>query len=117
MLYERPRFTLQQHDRLPALQSVPDVLRNIYSISAVLLTDDAGFHDLALVIVGRHPDLSLQYHKGLVLVGMVMYGDKSARFQGIEETVTLILQTLMEVVVLPQLKFPTFSKRPQTKGF
>jgi len=33
---------------------------------------------------------------------MVMYWDKSAWLQGIEETMTLILKAFVEVIVLPQ---------------
>ena len=102
MLDEWPCFALQQDTRLKALQPVPDVLGNVHTITATFLTDDAGFHYLALVIVGCHSDLSFQNHKGLVLVRMVMHWDKCAWFQRIEESVALVLNALMEIVVLPQ---------------
>ena len=102
MLNEWPCFALQQDTRLQALQPVPDVLGNVHTISTTLLADDAGFHNLALVIVSCHANLSFQYHKGLVLVRMVMHRNKCAWFQCVEETVALVLQTLMKVVVLPQ---------------
>ena len=102
MLNERARLALQQDTRLQALQPVPDVLGNVHTITATFLTDDTGFHYLALVIVGCHTHFALQNHKGLVLVGMVMYRNKCAWFQGIKESVALVLQTLMKVVVLPQ---------------
>jgi hypothetical protein len=80
---------------------MPYILGDIHTITATFLTDDTGFHDASLVIIGGHTDFSLQYHKSLVLIRMVMYGDESTWFQRIEKTVAFILQTLMEVIVLP----------------
>ena len=58
MLDEWPSLALQQDARLQAFQPVPDVLGNIHTIATALLTDDAGVHDLALIIVGRHANFS-----------------------------------------------------------
>ena len=44
MLYEWPGLTLQQNTRLQAFQPVPDILGNIHTITATLLTDDRGLH-------------------------------------------------------------------------
>ena len=102
MLNEGTSLALQQNARLQTFQTMPDVLGNIHTITSTFLAENAGVHSLTLVIIGRQPDLAPQYHKGLVLVGVMMYWDKSAWLQGVEESVTLVLQTLMEVIVLPQ---------------
>ena len=102
MFNEGTGLALHQDAWLQTLQSMPDVFGNIHTIAATLLTDNTRFHNLSLVIVGCHANLSFQYDKGLVLVGMVMHWDKSARLQRIEESVALVIEALMEVIVLPQ---------------
>ncbi len=95
-------FTFQKHAWLQTLEAMPNVLGNINAISSFFLTQDDGLQDLALVIVGRHLHPTPQYHKSLVLSGMVMHWNLSARLQRIEETVAFVLKALMEVVVHPQ---------------
>ena len=81
---------------------MPDVLGYIHTVSAALLTDDTSCQNLAIVIVGCYSGLTLQNDKGFVLVGMVVHRNKSTRLQGIQETVTFVIKTLVEVVVLSQ---------------
>ena len=102
MFNEWTGLALQQDTRLQTLQSMPDVLGNIHTIAATLLTNDAGFCNFSLVIVGCHANLSLQYHKGLILVRMMMHRNKRAWFQGIEESVALVIEAQVVVIVLPQ---------------
>jgi hypothetical protein len=102
MLYEWTFLALQKHTGFEAFQPVPHVFRDVNTIGSTILTDDAGLHYLAVIIVGRNPDFSLQDYKRLSLVGMMMHGDECARLQTIEESVAFFIQTLMEVVVHPQ---------------
>ena len=102
MLDEWTLLALQKYAGFQALQSVPNVFRDVNTIGSTILTDDTGLQDLAVIIVGRNPDFSLQDYKRLSLVGMMMHGDECAWLQAIEETVAFLIQTLMEVVVHPQ---------------
>ena len=79
---------------------MPYVLWYIHAVSPAFLTDNAGFQNFTVIIVGCHPDLALQNHKGLCLGGMMVYWYLSAWFQGIEEAVALVLKALVEIVVL-----------------
>ena len=102
MLDEWTFLALQKYAGFQALQSVPHVFRDVNTIDSTVLTDDTGLQYLAVIIVGRNPDFSLQDYKRLSLVGMMMHGDECAWLQAIEETVAFLIQTLMEVVVHPQ---------------
>ena len=90
MLDEWTFLALQKYAGFKALQS------------ATILTDDTGLQYLAVIIVGRDSDFSLQDYKRLSLSRMMMYWDECAWLQTIEETVAFLIQTLMEIVVHPQ---------------
>ena len=64
------------------------------------LTDNSGLQYLAVIVIGCHPDLTLQNHKGLCFCEMVVYWYLGARFQCVEEAVALVLKALVEIVVL-----------------
>ena len=81
---------------------MPGVLGDVGAIDAILMAQDARLDDFALIVIDGHPYPTLQYHKGLILGGMVMNRDLGARLQGIEETVAFVLQALMEIVVHPK---------------
>lgn len=81
---------------------MPDVLWNIHTVCSALRADNTRGDNYSLVIVSGDSDLTFQYDKGLVLVRMMMHRNESTWLQGIEETVTLILKALVEVVVHPQ---------------
>ena len=102
MLDEWTFLALQKYAGFQALQSVPNVFRDVNTIGSTILTDDTGLQYLAVIIVGRNPDFSLQDYKRLSLSRMMMYWDECAWLQTIEETVAFLIQTLMEIVVHPQ---------------
>ena len=102
MLYKRTSFALQEHAGFKTFQTMPDVLGDVNTIGATFLTDDTGFQHLTIIIIGGYSDFTFQYHKGLGLVRMMVNRDECPRFQGIEETVALVLQALVEVVVHAQ---------------
>ena len=60
MLDEWTFLALQKYAGFQAFQSVPHVFRDVNTIGSTILTDDTGLHDLAVIIVGRNPDFSLQ---------------------------------------------------------
>jgi len=102
MLHERAFLALQENAGLETFQPVPDVLGNVNAVGSALLTDDTRLQDLAIVIIGRNPDLAFQDDKRLGLGGMVMHGDGSAWLQTVEEPVAFLIQTLMEIIIHPQ---------------
>ena len=81
MFHERAFLALQENAGFETFQPVPDVLGDVHAVGAALLTDDTRLQDLAIVIIGRYPDLAFQNDKRLGLGGMVMHGDKCAWFQ------------------------------------
>ena len=102
MLYEWPLLALQKHTGFQTLQPVPHVFRDVNTISTAFLTDDTGLRDLAVIIVGRDSDLAFQDYKRLGLSRVMMHGDERSWLQTVEETVALLIQTLMEIIVHPQ---------------
>jgi hypothetical protein len=95
-------LTFQENTGFQALQSVPHVFRDVDTIDSTVLTDDTGLQYLAVIIVGRNPDFSLQDYKRFGLSRMMMYWNECAWLQAIEESVAFLIKTLMEVVVHPQ---------------
>ena len=81
MLDEWTFLALQKYAGFQALQSVPNVFRDVNTIGSTILTDDTGLQYLAVIIVGRDSDFSLQNYKRLSLVGMMMNGDECAWLQ------------------------------------
>lgn len=81
---------------------MPNVLWDIHTMAAIILTKNNSFSNCAIIAIGSHTYLATQYHKGLILVGMVMDGDFGAWFQRIEHTMAQIIKRLMKVVVLAQ---------------
>ena len=79
---------------------MPDILGYIHTIAAVFLTKDNAFSNRAVIVIGCHSYPTTQYHKSLILVGMVMDGDFGAWFQRIEHTMAHVIKRLMKVVVL-----------------
>ena len=102
MLDKRSFLAFQQHTWLRTLKAMPHILRDINAISALFMTQHTGLHDLTIVIINQHLHPALQYHKGLILGGMMMDRDLGTRFQGIEKTMAFVFKALMEIVVLPQ---------------
>jgi len=102
MLYERAFLALQENAGFKTLQPVSDVLGDVHAIGAALLTDDTRLQNLAIVIIGRNPDLAFQNDKCLSLSGMVMHRDECARLQTVEEPMAFLIQALVEIVVHPQ---------------
>ena len=84
---------------LEALDVVPRVFRDVYSQTAFCLAKDDAFDDFATVIVGVDTHTAFQNDKGLVLGDMMVDRDNGAHLQGVEETVTLVVEALMEIVV------------------
>ena len=102
MLYEWAFLAFKKYARFQALYIVPNILRDIRSVSALFVTQDAGLHNLSLIVIGGYFDLALQDNHCLVLCGMVMHRNESAWLHSIEEAVTLVGKALVEIVVLPQ---------------
>ena len=59
MFNKRTCFALQENTGFKALQSMPDVLRNVNTVCSALLTDDAGCLYLTIIFIGRHSDFAL----------------------------------------------------------
>jgi hypothetical protein len=102
VLHEWAFLAFQEYAGFETLQPVPDVLGDVHAIGAVLLTDDTRLQYLAIVIIGRNPDLAFQNYKCLGLGGVMMHGNECAWFQAIEETMAFLIKTLMKIVVHPQ---------------
>ena len=102
MLHKRSLFAFQENAGFDALQAMPHVLWYIHAVSSTILTDNTRLQNLTVIVIGCHPDLTLQNHKGLCFCGMMVYWYLSARFQCVEETMALVLKALMEVVVHSQ---------------
>ena len=100
MLYKRPLFTFQEYGGFKALQAMPHVLWYIHAVSPLFLTDNAGFQNFTVIIIGCDSDLTFQYYEGLCFCGMMVYWYLGARFQCVEEAVALVLKALVEIVVL-----------------
>lgn len=83
---------------------MPDVLGDVDPIAAVFEAQNHCFGNCAVIVVCGNTYLTPQYHKGLILVGMVMDGDFGAWFQRIEHTMAQIIKRLMKVVVLAQTR-------------
>ena len=67
MFHERAFLALQENTGFETFQPVPDVLGDVHDVGAALLTDDTRLQDLAIVIIGRYPDLAFQNDKRLCL--------------------------------------------------
>ena len=65
-------------------QGVPNILGYIHAIAAVFEAQNNTFSNSAVIVIGSHSYLTTQYHKSLILVGMVMDGNFRAGFQRIE---------------------------------
>ena len=102
MFYKRVFLALQQNAWFKTFHPMPYVLGNVNTIRAAIMTDDAGFQHLPMVVVGRYLDLAFQYDKCLGFDRMMMHRYKCARLQTIEEAMTLIIEAFMEVIVHPQ---------------
>ena len=76
---------------------MPNILGYIHAIASVFLTKDNAFGNRTVIVVGGHSYLTAKYHKGLILVGMVMDGDFGSGFQRITLRVSSSLQGKVKV--------------------
>ena len=104
MFNKRAFLALQQNAWFKTFHPMPYVFGNVNTISAAIVTDDAGFHHLTMVVVGGYLDLAFQDDKCLGFGRMMMHRYKCARLQTIEEAMTLIIEAFMEVIVHPQMR-------------
>lgn len=103
MLHEGAFFHLEDDAaRLQAFDIVPGVFGNVDSQTAFSLAQGDTLDKLALVVVSVYADTPLQQDEGLIFGDVMVDGDNGAHLQGIEETVTLVIEALVKVVVLAQ---------------
>ena len=102
MLYEWAFLAFKKYTRFQALYIVPYILRDIRSVSALFVAQDARLQDLSLIVVGGYSDFTFQDDYRLVLRRVVMHRDESAWLHSVEKAVALVLKALVEIVVLPQ---------------
>ena len=81
---------------------MPHILRDVNPIVATLLTQHYIFYNRAIIIVSSHPNLASQDNERLILRWVPMDGYHRPRLHRIQESMALIIQRLMEVVVHPQ---------------
>ena len=80
---------------------MPHILRDVNPIVATLLTQHHILYDRAIIIVSSHPNLASQDNERLILRWVPMDGYHGPRLHRIQEPMTLIIQRLMKVIVLP----------------
>ena len=102
MFYKGTFLALQQNTWFKTFQTMPYVFGNVNTIIAAIVADDARLQHLTIVIIGRYLDLAFENDKCLGFGRMMMHRYKCAWLQTIKEAMTLIIETLMEIIVHPQ---------------
>ncbi len=81
---------------------MPDALGNIHSVESFFWAEDYAFYHCTIIIVGIHPNSTTKQYKRLIFRRMTMYLNLRSWLHSIQESMTLIIQRLMEVIVHPQ---------------
>ena len=102
MFNKRTFLAFQQNAWFQTFQTMPYVFRNVNTIRAATVTYDTGLQHFTIVVVGRYLDLTFDNHKCLGFGRMMVHWYKCAWLKTIKKTMTLIIETFMEVVVLSQ---------------
>ena len=77
---------------------MPHILRDVNPIVATLLTQHHIFYDRAIIIVSSHSNLASQDNERLILRWVPMDGYHSPWLHGIQESMALIFQRLVEAL-------------------
>ena len=81
---------------------MPDIPRDVNPIVATLLTQHHIFYNRAIIIVSSHSNLASQDNERLILRWVFMDGYHSPWLHSIQESMTLVFQRLVEIIVHPQ---------------
>ena len=81
---------------------MPHILRDVNPIVSTLLTQHHIFYDRAIIIVSSHPNLASQDNERLILRWVPMDGYHSPWLHRIQNSVALLFQRLVEVIVHAQ---------------
>ena len=101
MRHERSLLAFKEDaPSLQCLQIMPYILRDIYTISAILLAEDNTFNHRSIIFISGNFHPPPQYHKCLFFRRMPMYLNLRSWLHSIQESMALIFQRLMEVCSL-----------------